>query len=211
MKTLITPSILSADFGKLQKEVDSVEPFADWIQLDVMDGHFVPNISFGVPVAAAIKTKLPLDVHLMVTNPAERVAEFAALGVANITFHAEAVTTTAERLALIGLIRKGKATAGIAINPETPLSVIDDVIGGVDLVLIMTVHPGFGGQKFIEAALDKVRTLRKRFPRLMIQVDGGIDQKTAALARAAGADNLVAGSAVFRAADRAAVIEALRG
>jgi ribulose-phosphate 3-epimerase len=210
MKILITPSILSSDFAHLQSEVDSVSS-ADWLQLDVMDGHFVPNLSFGAPVAATIKTKLQLDAHLMVTNPADRIKEFLAIGCKHITFHAEVVPKTADRRALIKAIRAGGATAGIALNPESPLTMIDDVAGEVDLVLIMSVHPGFGGQAFIPDVLEKVQTLRKKFPSLMIQIDGGIDQKTAALARAAGADNLVAGSAVFKSKDRAKAIQDLRG
>jgi ribulose-phosphate 3-epimerase len=188
-----------------------VEADADWLQLDIMDGHFVPNISFGVPVIRAIETKLPLDVHLMVSNPAERIAEFAALKVKNITFHAEAVQETASRRALIQAIHATKATAGIALNPETPLGAIDDVIQEVGLVLIMSVHPGFGGQEFIPLVLEKVKALRRKFPKLMIQIDGGVDTKTAPLAREAGANNLVAGNAIFNAADRRAAIRMLRG
>lgn len=211
MKILITPSILSANFGKLQEEVDSIETAADWIQLDVMDGHFVPNLSFGAPVAKWIRTKLPLDVHLMVENPAERVAEFLAIGVKHITFHAEAVLKTPERQALIKEIRAGGATAGIAINPATPLSAIEDVLPDIDLVLVMSVQPGFAGQSFIPEVLLKVRELRKRYPDLMIQMDGGIDIATGKLAREAGANNLVAASAIFGAKDRTKAIEALRG
>ncbi len=209
MKMLITPSILSADLSHLQNEIDSVAS-ADWLQVDVMDGHFVPNLSFGAPVLKTIKTTLPLDVHLMVSNPADRIAEFAALGVKNITFHAEAVPETKARKALIQAIHAAKATAGIALNPETPVSAIDDVIADIDLVLIMSVHPGFGGQKFIPSVLDKVRAIRKKFPNLMIQIDGGIDPKTAVLAREAGANNLVAGSAIFKTLDRSAAMKALR-
>lgn len=210
MKTLITPSILSANFGHLQDDVDSVAS-ADWLQLDIMDGHFVPTISFGVPIVRSLKTSLPLDVHLMVSNPADHVAECAALNVKNITFHTEAVTGTKDRRALIEAIHRAKATAGIALNPETPLSAIDDVIGDIDLVLIMSVEPGFGGQKFLSSVLEKVKVLRKKFPELMIQIDGGIDVQTAKLALEAGANNLVAGSAVFGAKDRDNAIRSLRG
>lgn len=211
MKTLITPSILSADFGKLQDEVASVEQYADWLQLDVMDGHFVPNLSFGAPVAKWVKTALPLDVHLMVTNPADRIAEFQAIGAKHITFHAEAVSGTSTRKALLKNIRKTGATAGIALNPETPVSDISDILKDIDLVLVMSVHPGFGGQQFIPAVLEKVTALREAHPHLMIQIDGGIDAISAPKARAAGANNLVAGSAIFRAHDRAKAIAALRG
>lgn len=210
MKMIIAPSILSADLTHLQDEVDSVKS-ADWLQIDVMDGHFVPNLSFGAPVIRSLKTKLPLDIHLMVSNPADRLQEFAALGVKNITFHAEAVQSTKDRKALIEAIHKAKATAGIALNPETDAESIRDVIDLVDLVLIMTVHPGFGGQKFIESCLKKVRQIRTEHPDLMIQVDGGIDADSAKRAMAAGADNLVAGSYIFASGDRTAAIAALRG
>jgi len=211
MKTLITPSILSADFGHLQDEVASIEGHADWLQADVMDGHFVSNLSFGAPVLKSLKTRLPLDVHLMVSNPADRIAEFQAIGVKNITFHAEAVTDTKARRALIAAIRRTKTTVGIALNPETPASAIDDVIGEVDLVLVMSVHPGFGGQLFIPSVLDKVRAIRKAHPTLMIQIDGGIDDKTAPLAKEAGANNLVAGSYLFKSSEREEAIAKLRG
>jgi len=211
MKTLITPSILSADFGRLQDEVASVEQYADWLQLDVMDGHFVPNLSFGAPVAKWIKTLLPLDVHLMVTNPADRIAEFQAIGAKHITFHAEAVPTTEARKALMKAIRKTGATVGIALNPETPVSAIDDVVGEVDMVLVMSVHPGFGGQMFIPSVLTKIAELRRAHPTLMIQIDGGIDTVSAKQAREAGANNLVAGSTIFSASDRAKTIAELRG
>ncbi|MEQ1849160.1 MAG: ribulose-phosphate 3-epimerase [Candidatus Peribacteraceae bacterium] len=210
MKTLVTASILSANFGSLQSEVDAVST-ADWLQLDVMDGHFVPNLSFGAPVAKGLKTSLLLDAHLMVSNPAERITEFLSIGVKHITFHAEAVPSTAARRSLITSIRAASATAGIALNPDTPVSAIDDVVDDIDLVLIMSVHPGFSGQSFIPSVLEKVRTLRTRYPNLMIQIDGGITPDTARLAREAGANNLVAASAVFGAKDRAAAIQKLRG
>ncbi|MDO8648662.1 MAG: ribulose-phosphate 3-epimerase [Candidatus Peregrinibacteria bacterium] len=210
-RILITPSILAADLGHLQEEIDSVADHADWIQIDVMDGHFVPNLSFGAPVIKCLKTKLPIDVHLMVTNPADRIDEFLAAGAKHITFHAEAVEDTKSRKALLEAIRKGGATAGIALNPETPVNVIDDVVADVDLVLIMSVHPGFSGQKFLPDVLEKVRALRSQFPKLMIQMDGGIDATTAKQCRDAGANNLVAGNAIFSSADRAAAISSLRG
>ena len=208
---IIAPSILSADLGKLQQEVQSIEPYADWIQIDVMDGHFVPNLSFGAPVMRWIKTTLLLDAHLMVSNPADRIQEFLDAGARHITFHAEAVQGLENRQKLIERIHAGGATAGIAINPETPLTEAEDVLDNVDLLLIMSVHPGFGGQEFIEDVLGKVREARKRYPKLMIQMDGGIDERTAALCRGAGANNLVAGSFIFGAKDRKAAIDSLRG
>ena len=206
---LITPSILSCNLSHLQDEVDSVST-ADWLQVDVMDGHFVPNLSFGSPVIKQLKTKLPLDIHLMVSNPRERIAEFIKVGAKHITFHAEAVTSTADRLDLIEKIREGRAAAGIAINPGTPISAIKDVVGEVDLVLVMSVNPGFSGQAFIPEVLDKVRELRKAHPELMIQMDGGIDPVSAKECIKAGANNLVAASYIFSAQDRKAAIEALR-
>jgi ribulose-phosphate 3-epimerase len=208
---IIAPSILAADFGHLQDEVSSIEPYCEWLQLDVMDGHFVPNLSFGAPVGKCIKTKLLLDAHLMVTNPADRIDEFASIGCGNITFHAEVVTDTTERRALMAAIRATGATAGIALNPTTPVSAIDDVVSEIDLVLIMSVQPGFGGQSFMPEVLEKVKELRATHPDLMIQMDGGIDTKTAPLARKAGANNLVAGSAIFKAKNRKEAIEMIRG
>lgn len=210
MKILIAPSILSADLARLQEEVESVEKDADWLQVDVMDGHFVPNLSFGAPVLKELQTKLPLDIHLMVDNPADRIQEFLDLHVSNITFHAEAVPDTNSRKALIKAIRKGGATAGIALKPATAVSEIDDCIEDIDLVLIMSVEPGFGGQKFMPDVLQKVRALREKFPSLMIQMDGGISLKTAPECIEAGANNLVAGSAIFAEKDRSDIIRKLR-
>lgn len=209
MTVRILPSILSADLARLQEEVDSIAD-ADGFQVDVMDGHFVPNLSFGAPVVRCLRTSLPMDVHLMVSNPADRVAEFLALHPAQITFHAEAVPDAADRAALIAAIRNGGASAGIALNPETPLSAIDDVVDDIDLVLIMSVHPGFGGQEFLPEVLDKVRALRARRPDVTIQMDGGVSPATAPDCIAAGADSLVAGSAVFSASDRSSILSAFR-
>lgn len=208
---LITPSILSCDLGHLQDEIDTIEQHADWLQVDVMDGHFVPNLTFGAPVMACVKTRLPLDIHLMVSNPHDHFPAFLKIKAKHITFHAEAVTSTADRKHFIHEIREGGATAGIAINPGTPLSAIKDVVDDIDLVLVMSVHPGFSGQKFIPEVLEKVRELRAGHPDLMIQMDGGINEKTAPDCIKAGADNLVAASAIFKADDRAAVISVLRG
>ena len=212
-RVIIAPSILAADLSHLQDEVDSVESYADWLQIDVMDGHFVPNLSFGVPIIRNLRTKLLLDIHLMVTNPADRIQEFLKVGVGHITFHAETVDKADARLRLIEAIHEGGATAGIALDPRTSLSAIDDVIGQIDLVLIMSVHPGFSGQKFLQEVLPRVHELRKSYPDLIIQMDGGIDEKTAPLCREAGANNLVAASAIFGVpkGKRGEVIARLRG
>jgi len=208
-RVLITPSILAADLSRLREEIASVEPYADWLQVDVMDGHFVPNLSFGAPVVKWIETKLTLDVHLMVSNPEDRIEEFLKAGADHITFHAEAANDAETQAALIAAIRDGGATAGVAIKPETPLEAVS-VLADVDLLLIMSVDPGFGGQSFIPDVLEKVKQARAAYPNLMIQMDGGIDDKWAPQCIAAGANNLVAGSFIFRAADRAASIASLR-
>lgn len=207
---LIAPSILSADMARLQEEVQSIESSADWLQLDVMDGKFVPNTAFPFSLAQTIKTKLPLDVHLMVKDPGTFAREFLTLHPKNVTFHAEAVHDTDARRALIQSIHKAGALAGIAINPSTPLSAVEDVLGEVDLLLVMSVNPGFGGQEFIASVLPKVTEARRKYSALMIQMDGGIDDRTAPLCIAAGANNLVAGSYIFRAKDRAKAIASLR-
>lgn len=210
-KVIIASSILSADFGALQQEVASIEQYADWLQADVMDGHFVPNLSFGAPVLRCIQTNLPLDVHLMVSNPEDRIEEFIDAGAAHITFHEETVPDVSAQHALIARIRTSGATAGIAINPETPLGAVSAILGDIDLLLVMSVHPGFGGQAFLPGVLGKVAEARAQRPDLMIQMDGGIDSRTAPLCIEAGATNLVAGSSIFHADDRPAAIAALRG
>ena len=207
---IIAPSILAADLSRLQEEVESVEQYADWLQVDVMDGHFVPNLTFGAPVVKWIKTNLPLDIHLMVSNPAERIQEFLDIGAANITFHAEAVPKTEDRKAIIEAIKAGGATAGIAINPETPLDAVGDVLEEIDTLLVMSVHPGFGGQEFIEHVLGDVKTARSVRSDLIIQMDGGIDDITAPKCIEAGANNLVSGSFIFKAEDRKIAIDSLR-
>ncbi len=211
----VAPSILSADFSRLADELLKIEQAgADWVHIDVMDGHFVPNLTFGAPVVAAIRsvTKLPFDVHLMVSNPQDFIDPFVKAGADIITVHAE----TAPHLhRLIQTIKEQGKKAGVSLNPSTPLSVVEEVLSDIDMVLIMSVNPGFGGQKFIPAAVDKIARLRAmitaRNLTVDIEVDGGINAVTARQVAAAGANVLVAGSAVYGAPDIAAAIKAIRG
>jgi ribulose-phosphate 3-epimerase len=212
----IAPSILSADFSRLGEEIRAVEAAgADIIHVDVMDGHFVPNITIGPLVVDAARkaTKLPLDVHLMIKNPERYIADFAKAGADYLTVHVEA----ADHLhRLVQNIREHRGVkAGVSLNPATPLESLDYILGDVDMVLLMSVNPGFGGQAFIPSALDKIRRLRQiindRKLSVEIEVDGGVKPENGPVIAAAGADILVAGSAVFGAADYAAAIRGIRG
>ena len=215
-KVKVAPSILSADFSRLGEEIRAVEAAgADIIHIDVMDGHFVPNITIGPLIVQAARkvTKLPLDVHLMIENPELYIADFAKAGADYLTVHAEAAYHLHR---LVQSIREHKGVkAAVSLNPATPLEALDYVLGDLDMVLIMSVNPGFGGQAFIPSQLDKIRALRKRIDDrrldLEIEVDGGIKTDNAAEVAAAGADILVAGSAVFGAKDYAAAIKGIRG
>ena len=213
-KRLIAPSILSADFGRLAEEVRAAEKAgADWIHFDVMDGRFVPNITVGPLVLEAVRkvTKLPLDAHLMIVEPEKYVADFARAGANTITIHAEA-TDHLDRV--IHQIQESGAKAGVSLNPATPLSALDHVLGSVDLVLLMTVNPGFGGQKFIESCVPKIAELRRRLDGqerpVLLEIDGGV--KADNIERVAGdrVDVVVAGSAVFGQKDYGAAIRGLR-
>jgi len=200
----VAPSVLSADFGHLAEAVSAVESAgAELLHLDIMDGHFVPNISFGVPVVASIRTctNLFLDAHLMISDPHRYAKPFVEAGCDHLTFHIE---TTDQPLALVEHIRNLGVTVGVSLNPTTPASAIDPILEHVDLVLVMSVWPGFGGQRFIPEVLAKVRTLRTRLEsHQRLQIDGGIDVQTVGLAAKAGADTFVAGTAVFAQADPA--------
>lgn len=207
MKIQIAPSILSADFGKLNEEIATVEPYVDLLHVDIMDGHFVPNITMGPPVVAKIQSKLPLDLHLMIEHPEQYIDDFVKAGAASITVHVEACKHLHR---VIQQIKAAGVKAAVSMNPATPLEDITYVLDDVDMVLVMSVNPGFGGQKFIPVALDKIRKLRSMKPELDIEVDGGVNAETAKQCIEAGANILVAGSYIFGADDRKAAIETLR-
>jgi ribulose-phosphate 3-epimerase len=208
-RVLIAPSLLAADFGNLSAEIRSVEEAgADLLHLDIMDGHFVPNITIGPAVVSAIRvqTKLPLSVHLMIENPDKYISVFAKSGSNYLTAHIEACPDPSKTL---NLIKSSGLKAGIALNPKTGLESIKDVLKELDLVLFMTVEPGFGGQSFIPSVLSKIYQLRQIWDG-DIEVDGGINQQTAGEVIKAGANILVAGTAIFGAKDRRKAIGALR-
>lgn len=214
MNHLIAPSLLSADFSHLAQDLEMINRSeADWLHLDIMDGVFVPNISFGFPVlkhVARLCTK-PLDVHLMIVQPEKFIPEVKALGAMMMNVHYEACTHLHR---VVGAIHEAGMKAGVTLNPSTPVCLLKDIIADVDMVLLMSVNPGFGGQKFIEHTIDKVRELRELIDstgsKALIEVDGGVNLETGKRLVDAGADVLVAGNTVFKAEDREAMIHALR-
>lgn len=212
---IVSPSLLASDFANLQREVEMInQTEADWFHVDVMDGNFVPNISFGLPSVKAVAkhAKKPLDVHLMIENPDKYINAFKDAGADYLTVHYEACTHLHRT---IQAIRAAGMKPGVALNPHTPVSVLEEVIQDLDLVLIMSVNPGFGGQKFIEAAVDKTRKLKalitEKSANTLIEIDGGVNTDTGARLVEAGADALVAGSFVFKSENPAATISDLKG
>ncbi len=209
----ISPSVLNADLANLEHAVSQVASVADWVHLDVMDNHFVPNLTFGLPVIESLLSKIsvPADCHLMIADADRWAPGYAEAGAGSVTFHAEA----ARKPAMVARdIRAAGARAGIAIKPATPISQIADLLSDIDMILVMTVEPGFGGQSFMADQMHKVREARRLADAadvdIWIQVDGGIDADTIEIAAANGADVFVAGSAVYRADDPAAMVERLR-
>lgn len=209
MKVKIAPSILSADFGKLNTEIKKVRN-ADLLHIDVMDGHFVPNITIGPAVVKRIRTALPLDVHLMISNPGNFIDDFARAGADILTFHLEACRDAKDAIKIINLIKSRGCRPGIAVRPKTDINKIFKYLNMVDFVLVMTVEPGFGGQNFIKGTLDKIRQLRRMMPDIDIEVDGGINDSNVRMVAGAGANVIVSGSYIFSGRNPADAVEKLR-
>lgn len=213
MSNIISPSILSADFANLERDIKLVETnCADWVHIDVMDGHFVPNITIGIPVVKSIRkvTNLPLDVHLMIENPQKYIDDFINAGADIITFHYEAVKTN-EIVKIISEIKEKGIKSGISIKPKTEQQVLLPYLDIVDMVLVMTVEPGFGGQKFMTDCAKKIELIKKHAPKdLIIQVDGGINETTAKVCTSFGANCLVAGNYIYKSENISNAIKTLK-
>ncbi|MBP8935347.1 MAG: ribulose-phosphate 3-epimerase [Prevotella sp.] len=214
MKTLVSPSLLSANFLNLQEDIEMINRSeADWLHLDVMDGEFVPNISFGFPIIEAVSKicKKPLDVHFMIMHPEKYIERTAKLGAMMMNVHYEACTHLHRT---VQQIHNAGMKAAVTLNPATPVSMLEDIIGDVDMVLLMSVNPGFGGQTFIENTIQKVKRLRKMIDDAgtdtLIEVDGGVNAKTAPILVKAGVDVLVSGSYVFKSSDPISTIKSLK-
>lgn len=209
---IVSPSILSADFANLERDIKRVEQAgADWLHIDVMDGHFVPNITIGVPVTASIKriTELPLDVHLMIENPEKYVEPFVNAGADILTFHYEAVLPDKVQQ-LIEYIKSFGIKAGMSIKPKTQVEEIAKYLSMPDMLLIMTVEPGFGGQKFMPDCAEKIKSVREIAPDIIIQVDGGINAETGKICKNFGANSLVAGNYIYKSTDISQAIKFLK-
>jgi ribulose-phosphate 3-epimerase len=213
MAVQISPSILSADFARLADEAAAVTPAADWLHVDVMDNHFVPNLTLGLPIVQSLlkHVSLPVDCHLMIEDPDQWAPGYAEAGARNVTIHAEAATAPVRTLREI---RHAGARAGLAVNPGTAIEPYEDLLGEIDMLLLMTVEPGFGGQRFLDLVMPKLRRARALVNRhggtVWLQVDGGVSEETIERCADAGADVFVAGSAVYSADDPARAVQALR-
>jgi ribulose-phosphate 3-epimerase len=211
MAVQISPSILSADFARLADDVAAVSDAADWVHVDVMDYHFVPNLTIGLPVVEALlkHSTLPLDCHLMIDEPDRWAPEYAEVGAGNVTVHAEAAKAPVRTLRAI---RAAGARAGLALNPATPVEPYEDLFGEIDMLLLMTVEPGFGGQRFLDVVLPKLRRARRlvKDRQIWLQVDGGVGDETIERCAAAGADVFVAGNAVYNSDDPGQAVRNLR-